>query len=81
MNKKELFTLIYFIVGVIYCCYYWYKYYDANYKKLKLKGEAEDSMACNLMLCIITFWPIYFGLDLYRVSKKFGDIFNKMINK
>jgi hypothetical protein len=81
MITKNLIVLIYFIVGIIYCIYYWYKYYEADYKKLKLKDEVEYGMACNLMLSIIIFWPIYFLMDIWRVSKKICDKYNKMINR
>lgn len=75
-----IFLIVYFIIGVIYCIYYWYKYYDHDYKKLKLKGEVEDGMACNLMLIIIIFWPICFALDMFNLIKKLIKSIKKFSN-
>jgi len=76
---ENLIVLIYFIIGIIYCIYYWYKYYDHDYKKLKRECNVEDSMACNLIICIIVFWPICFTMDIWNISKKICDKYNKMI--
>ena len=78
---ENLIVLIYFIIGIIYCIYYWYKYYDHDYKKLKRECNVEDGMACNLIICIIAFWPICFTMDIWNISKKICDKYNKMINK
>ena len=76
----RIFLIVYFIIGVIYCIYYWYKYYDNDYKKLKLNGEVEDGMACNLMLMIIIFWPICFILDMFNLIKKLIKLIKKFSN-
>lgn len=62
---SNMLLLAYLIFGIIYCIYYWYRYYDHDYKKLKMIGEVEDGMACNLMISIVIFWPICFVLDVY----------------
>lgn len=81
MNTKNLIVLIYFIIGFIYWFYYWYKYYDSDYKTLKLKGEVEDGMVCNLMMLIIAFWPMCFIIDIWRMCENIGNKFNKILNK
>lgn len=77
MSTKSLFALIYFVIGIIYCIYYWFKYYNHDYKKLKMSGEVEDGMVCNLMISIIILWPICFLLDIFRIIE---DFFKKIKN-
>ena len=77
---EKLIVLIYFIIGIIYCIYYWYKYYDHDYKKLKKECNVEDGMACNLMLMIIIFWPICFILDMFNLIKKLIKLIKKFSN-
>ena len=77
MNVTDQISLIYFIVGIVYCIYYWFKYYNNDYKKLKMSGEVEDGMACNLIILIIILWPICFLLDICRIIE---DFFNKLKN-
>ena len=77
MSTKSLFALIYFVIGIIYCIYYWFKYYNHDYKKLKMSGEVEDGMVSNLMISIIILWPICFLLDIFRIIE---DFFKKIKN-
>ena len=66
---SNMLLLAYLIFGIIYCIYYWYRYYDHDYKKLKMTGDVEDGMACNLMIYIVIFWPICFVLDMFNLIK------------
>jgi len=71
MSITDQLSLIYFIIGIVYCIYYWFKYYNHDYKKLKMSGEVEEGMTCNLMILIIILWPICFLLDIFRIIENF----------
>ena len=53
-----IYTIIYFIIGLLVCRYYWYKDYEEEYNFLKENGECEDPMVILLMMFIIVLWPI-----------------------
>lgn len=53
-----IYTIIYFIIGLLVFRYYWHKDYEEEYNHLKENGECEDSMAILFMMFMVVLWPI-----------------------
>jgi len=68
MIMENILGISYLVVGLIVTTWIWNKDYALDYAIAKAKGEAQDSTACLLMLCMITFWPLKL---IHKIIKKF----------
>lgn len=68
MIMENILGISYLVVGLIVTIWIWNKDYALDYTFAKAKGEAQDSAACLLMLCMITFWPLKL---IHKIIKKF----------
>jgi hypothetical protein len=68
MTIWEYIIIVYFVIGIILSCVWWYEEYNSEYELEREEEGVEEPMAVLLLAALVLFWP-------FNVVKKYFESF------
>lgn len=69
-------VILYLLLGIIFCIYYWNKYYKKDYYEAKKTEICEEDMVGILLIIIELYWPFLFINEIFKIF--INKIFKKI---